>query len=91
MVNIKSTEEIINKYRKDSIKSGYLNIPEAMKEYAAQFIELAAEEAILAWNNTPHKRGYPWFAWNPNGLEEAGDKCITVDRKSILKLKEQIK
>ncbi len=67
------------------------HVVNAMIVYAQQFIDLAVENAKLAWSNDPHPRGYPYFCWNPTGDLEHGDKAIKVDINSILNIKKQIK
>lgn len=76
-MEIKSAEEILNKWYKPLDKIGdiaFIQLTEAMKEYAEQFIDLASEEATsdYACNN-----------WNCHGEG--------VDKESILKIKKQIK
>lgn len=53
--------------------------------------KVCAEEAKLCWKNESHPKGYPYFAWNPTGLEKYGDKAIHVNRQSILSVADKLK
>lgn len=73
--NIKTAEEILNKWYKPLNKIGdiaSIQLTEAMKEYAVQFIDLAAEEFNIDIDN--------WY-----------DQNIEINKESILKVKQLIK
>lgn len=84
MINIKTAEELINKWYRPLNKLGdmtSIQLTEAMKEYASQFIDLAAEKATTM--DDPNS-----YTGN-TGSEYPAD--VIVNKQSILKIKKLIK
>lgn len=95
-MEIKSAQGILFKYISDKtidqLSSLQLNqIREAMKEYAEQFVDMAAENSRLKYRNISYKREETLYEYR--GYEGYDDDPISVkvDKESILNIKDLIK
>jgi hypothetical protein len=85
-----TTEEFLDspQYPLGQIPEDWEQLVIVLKEFAklkcAEQRQICADNATLCWKNESHPKDWPYFAWNPTGTKENGDKATHVDRNTIL-------